>query len=373
MSCSACRIDVLQSFLYAFGAQHARSLPGRTPTTIQRRSIHSRTVLRFGSTSVQSTASGVHDVTPMAASDHSYIPFATSTAPASITQSSFSSSVPPKRHVPIVRKTSERKQGEDHSLGDTGLLESDVYEPDVILFTESKAPRLARDGAKDKTSSSGRRAEETQERRSYKQDGRSFSGRRAPITIPEIEEKVARFTAEKRTAGVRSHNPQEPWGVQKTALEQKFGEQGWAPRKRLSPDALDGIRALHAQYPEDYSTSVLAEQFKVSPEAIRRILKSKWRPNDEEDVSRRQRWQKRGEAIWGQMVELGLKPPKKWRNMGIGRINNPDSGREKPRARSRNTNREEIAPAIADDLVKVPMAVSQMDQLVRRSLSDRIL
>lgn len=119
-------------------------------------------------------------------------------------------------------------------------------------------------------------------------------------------------------SGKRDGNRErEVWQTQKSALAQKFGAQGWAPRKRLSPDALDGIRALHAQYPDKYTTPVLADQFKVSPEAIRRILKSRWRPSEEEEVDRRQRWDKRGEIIWGQMVEIGIKPPKKWREMGI--------------------------------------------------------
>ena len=107
------------------------------------------------------------------------------------------------------------------------------------------------------------------------------------------------------------------WQIQKRALKEKFGSKGWMPRKRLSPDALEGIRALHAQHPEKYSTPVLAEQFKVSPEAIRRILKSKWRPSKEEKADRLRRWDKRGESIWSQMVEVGIKPPKKWREMGI--------------------------------------------------------
>ncbi|KAL9036839.1 MAG: hypothetical protein Q9180_004066, partial [Flavoplaca navasiana] len=107
----------------------------------------------------------------------------------------------------------------------------------------------------------------------------------------------------------------ETWQVQKEAIASKFGSQGWKPRKRLSPDALEGIRALHAQFPDKYSTPVLADQFKVSAEAIRRILKSKWRPSDDEVTSRRQRWDKRGERIWGQMVALGVKPPKKWREV----------------------------------------------------------
>ncbi|MCJ1294234.1 Required for respiratory growth protein 9 mitochondrial [Xylographa carneopallida] len=371
MSCSACRVEVLRYFLCVFGPQHAKLLPGRARKTIQRRAIHSGTVRGISSTSVKSTALGVHDVTPTATSDHYCIPFTTSSASTSIVQSASSSAIQLKKPIAVKPLQPERK--EDHLFEDAGLLEPKGHEPDVILFPESKSRRLVRDGLKDKISSSGSKVKQTHERRSYKQDGRTCSGRRAPTTIHETEEKVAKFTAEKVTAGTRPHNPQEPWGVQKSALEQKFGEKGWAPRKRLSPDALDGIRALHAQYPEDYSTSVLAEQFKVSPEAIRRILKSKWRPNDEEDVSRRQRWQKRGELIWGQMVDLGLKPPKKWRNLGIGRINNSDGGREKARARSRNVNTGDTAPAAVDDLVKVPKAVAQADQLARRSLSDRIL
>ncbi|KAI4182342.1 MAG: hypothetical protein L6R41_006039 [Letrouitia leprolyta] len=107
----------------------------------------------------------------------------------------------------------------------------------------------------------------------------------------------------------------ENWQIQKEALLNKFGSTGWAPRKRLSPDALEGIRALHAQYPDKYTTSALADQFEVPAEAIRRILKSKWRPHDEEATSRRQRWDRRGERIWSKMVALGVKPPKKWREV----------------------------------------------------------
>lgn len=114
----------------------------------------------------------------------------------------------------------------------------------------------------------------------------------------------------------REYSPQ-TWQVQKQALAQKFGSSGWAPRKRLSPDALEGIRSLHSQFPEKFTTPVLANHFQVSPEAIRRILKSKWRPKEDEEVERRERWNKRGESIWRQMVEIGIKPPKKWRDMGL--------------------------------------------------------
>lgn len=113
----------------------------------------------------------------------------------------------------------------------------------------------------------------------------------------------------------RQRPPPQAWQVQKRALSEKFGSSGWFPRKRLAPDVLESIRSLNSQSPEKYTTPVLAEQFKVSPEAIRRILRSKWRPNEEEQVERKLRWEKRGKAIWSQMVEIGIKPPKKWRTM----------------------------------------------------------
>ena len=110
------------------------------------------------------------------------------------------------------------------------------------------------------------------------------------------------------------------WQVQKDALKKKFNNKSWAPQKRLSPDALEGIRAMHAQFPDKFTTPVLAEQFKMSPEAIRRILRSKWKPTLEEYEARMERWDRRGQKIWSKRSEEGLKPPKKWREKGIGKM-----------------------------------------------------
>ncbi|KPI43550.1 Required for respiratory growth protein 9, mitochondrial [Cyphellophora attinorum] len=81
----------------------------------------------------------------------------------------------------------------------------------------------------------------------------------------------------------------------------------WA---KLSPDAMLGIKQLHASNPTMYTTPVLADQFKVSPEAIRRILKSKWltQASPADVQRRREAWAKRHDAIWDQQSELGLRP-----------------------------------------------------------------
>jgi len=44
---------------------------------------------------------------------------------------------------------------------------------------------------------------------------------------------------------------------------------------------MDGLRMLHSHSPETFTTSVLAERFKISPEAVRRILRSRWVPDKE--------------------------------------------------------------------------------------------
>lgn len=100
----------------------------------------------------------------------------------------------------------------------------------------------------------------------------------------------------------------EPWAIQKNALREKF-PGGWQPRKKLSPDAMEGIRGLHEQDPNKYSTEVLAEQFKISPEAIRRILRSKWMMKAEPELvdERRKRWANRHDRIWDTQAELGLR------------------------------------------------------------------
>lgn len=113
------------------------------------------------------------------------------------------------------------------------------------------------------------------------------------------------------SAALPPQRPKGDWQVQKEALKKKFGDQGWSPRKKLSPDTMEGIRVLHEQYPDKYTTPVLAQQFEVSPEAIRRILKSKWRPSPEKMEERRQRWAKRHDRIWDAQAEIGLRPKRK--------------------------------------------------------------
>ncbi|OJD35957.1 mitochondrion organization and biogenesis protein [Diplodia corticola] len=147
----------------------------------------------------------------------------------------------------------------------------------------------------------------------------------APKAVAEIVVKggyprVTAYDEVKRKSSIKL----EPWRIQKEALKEKFGEEGWQPRKKLSPDAMEGIRTLHKSDPGRFSTPVLADEFKVSPEAIRRILRSKWRPSEEQEEERMKRWEKRGEKIWEAQVAKGMKPPKKWRVKGVGSVHSKE-------------------------------------------------
>ncbi|KAG9233903.1 hypothetical protein BJ875DRAFT_462976 [Amylocarpus encephaloides] len=138
--------------------------------------------------------------------------------------------------------------------------------------------------------------------------------------LPVHHRKLAGHRDGRKEATVDDWVPprKESWQSHKAAMKEKFPD-GWNPQKRLSPDAISGIRALHAQDPETYTSAMLAEQFKVSPEAIRRILKSKWQPTADVQINREMRWFRRGERVWSRYAELGLKPPRQWRDEGIGR------------------------------------------------------
>ncbi|KAH9875054.1 hypothetical protein J1614_004542 [Plenodomus biglobosus] len=182
-----------------------------------------------------------------------------------------------------------------------------------------------------------------------------------------------------------SPQPTEPskpdWRAQKAALKAKLNGEAWNPRKKLSPDTMEGIRHLNATQPSKFTTPVLAEHFKVSPEAIRRILKGKWRPNDEEYDERMRRWDKRGERIWSNLVEMGIKPPKKWREMGVGRA----TGGERPLWKGRRHLGADVGTSVGgerwadiareedgEDLIPIVDGRGKREREVSLPLSERI-
>ncbi|KAI0366809.1 hypothetical protein BV20DRAFT_1055302 [Pilatotrama ljubarskyi] len=78
----------------------------------------------------------------------------------------------------------------------------------------------------------------------------------------------------------RTPTPQE-YAAHRETMKRKFPE-GWSPPRKISREAMDSLRSLHSLDPLRFSTPVLAEKFRISKEAVRRILKSKWEPTREQ-------------------------------------------------------------------------------------------
>lgn len=76
------------------------------------------------------------------------------------------------------------------------------------------------------------------------------------------------------------------WVKREETLRKRYGQ--WNPTRKLSRQQIMDIKNLKEQYP-GMKTKQLADFFEISPESIRRILKSKWEPTDEEmeDLKRR--------------------------------------------------------------------------------------
>lgn len=118
------------------------------------------------------------------------------------------------------------------------------------------------------------------------------------------------------------------WRLHRESLKEKFPE-GWNPPRRLSRGEMNTIRRLHALDPIQFSTPKLADQFKISVEAVRRILKSKFRTEEEIEE------EKIGDALL-QEADLGTYdksqglPPRSSRLL-------PDYEEDKPKYADRKT------------------------------------
>lgn len=89
----------------------------------------------------------------------------------------------------------------------------------------------------------------------------------------------------------------EPWKRQMFALKEKFHDKGsWKPTKRISRNAMESLRYVKSLHP-DISAGELAKHYQISPESVRRILKSNWKPTNNELQDQKERWKRRGEKI----------------------------------------------------------------------------
>ena len=322
MACSSCVNLTLRSFLQSLDVNLPATARVSNALSIARarntRFLHTKTTLQNSSTQLHTSRPGFDD---------EFLPFVDERESP---QQPRDEAMKDSQSISKAPANQRRARNTNTGLGPVGQQIKDFQERlSEISGTSRELSSHIEVSPEQKTSRSTparlARKERRRPRRKFEGDRSRPAERERETTSPNTPR--ARIVVEPTEEKEEPRPSIEPWGIQKRALREKFAGIGWTPRKRLSPDALEGIRTLHAQHPDTYTTPVLAESFKVSPEAIRRILKSKWRPNDEEEEERKQRWEKRGENIWSQMTELGIKPPKKWRQKGIGRLGDREGGR----------------------------------------------
>ncbi|KAF8937176.1 Neugrin-domain-containing protein [Dissophora ornata] len=71
------------------------------------------------------------------------------------------------------------------------------------------------------------------------------------------------------------------WLKHKLAIKEKLLGKAWNPQRKLSRQAMEEVRYLRKQFPDQWTTSKLAEHFNVASEAIVRILKTDFRLSPE--------------------------------------------------------------------------------------------
>ncbi|KAL5522981.1 RRG9 [Sanghuangporus sanghuang] len=120
----------------------------------------------------------------------------------------------------------------------------------------------------------------------------------------ELPEKPVDIGAMKKKTHDRRQDRRTPAEFlrHRQTMKKRFPE-GWNPPRKLSREAMEGLRTLHRHDPETFSTPVLAERFRISPEAVRRILKSKWGPNKDEKANMLERERKRKQEYIAKRIE----------------------------------------------------------------------
>ncbi|KAI3406098.2 RRG9 [Candida oxycetoniae] len=152
-----------------------------------------------------------------------------------------------------------------------------------------------------------------------------------PLERPTVEtsqpESANSESANPKSANTKSANPEPtklesdvlltkemraslPHWVKRT-LTQKSKYQSWNPQRKLSRQEMINLRELKETFPH-YKTIDLAQFFHISPEAVRRILKSTWVPNDRDEDRlferrERQKLKKEQQALESKKISIKRK------------------------------------------------------------------
>ncbi|KAF9572911.1 Required for respiratory growth protein 9 mitochondrial [Mortierella alpina] len=72
--------------------------------------------------------------------------------------------------------------------------------------------------------------------------------------------------------------PMPQWLKHKLAIKNKMNGERWDPQKKLTRQAMEEVRYLRKQFPDEWTTTKLSEHYNVAGESIRRILRTDFQP-----------------------------------------------------------------------------------------------
>ncbi|KAF9910505.1 Required for respiratory growth protein 9 mitochondrial [Linnemannia zychae] len=85
------------------------------------------------------------------------------------------------------------------------------------------------------------------------------------------------------------------WKKHREAIKAKTGGQAWNPQRKLSRQAMEEVRYLRKQFPDEWTTAKLADHFNVASESIAKILRTNYQPSPERAVQQDATRQRRRE------------------------------------------------------------------------------
>jgi len=86
--------------------------------------------------------------------------------------------------------------------------------------------------------------------------------------------KLDRSSGKHWTAGRPDHRSMHAGGITRYATSQLEPNEPWAPIKKLTFQAMAGLRALHTNDPETFTREALSQRYGISYDAVTRILRS---------------------------------------------------------------------------------------------------
>ena len=108
--------------------------------------------------------------------------------------------------------------------------------------------------------------------------------------------------------------------------------ESWSPKRKLSREAIEGVRLLHAKDPAHFSVKALSERFGVSVEGMRRILHSSWQPSPE--AAQRQNARAHSQRNAREAEEMDALLPTTYPVRVEGLVSSADLAKEGRRAKS---------------------------------------